>query len=51
MKKNAVQGLKMFENDLTNAVMWLDILNSTVQKLAKSVQMLAINGRKKADIW
>ena len=39
-----------FGNDLTNPAIWSDILNSTVQKLAKSVQTLAKNGRKMADV-
>ena len=45
------QGLKLcFGNDLTNPVMWLDMLNSTVQKLSKSIQTLARNGQKMADV-
>ena len=40
----------MFGNDLTNPVMWSDILNSTVQKLSKSVQTFAKNGQKMADV-
>ena len=45
------QGLKLcFGNDLTNPAIWSVILNCTVQKNSESVQTLAKNGRKMADV-
>ena len=46
-----MHGLKLCsENGLTYPIIWSDILNSTVQNLPKSVQTLARNGRKMADV-
>ena len=39
-------GPESSENDLTYPIIWSDILNSTVQKLPRSVQTFARNGQK-----
>ena len=49
--KNGLQDLKLcFGNNLTNPAIWSDILNSTVQEYSKSVQTIAKNGQKMADV-